>query len=244
MDRNRKPKASPSGYSSLRHISEVADVPVAVTEVRKLRRASGALRNGVIEISVPMCWRKQDKLDAIQSLINRILRKKKQEEALLNRDLGPLMTLETPAALEEYVRRLNAETFNVPLAKVRVGSSRYSQLAQMNIKTKTMTVSRYCLKGVPVEALRYLIVHELAHLLEASHNKRFWTLVTRHCPDYKKQSRIIRAVHHAMVENTGSAIPKGTPAQTIAAERTGARPREEMPRHAGTPASAQQLSLF
>ncbi len=63
-----------------------------------------------------------------------------------------------------------------------------------------MTVSKYCLSGVPEAALRYLLLHELAHLIEANHSRRFWNLVGQFVPDYRKQSKIIQAFHKRAVE--------------------------------------------
>ncbi len=37
----------------------------------------------------------------------------------------------------------------------------------------------------PPECLEYILVHELCHLLEKNHTKRFWKLVETHCPEYK-----------------------------------------------------------
>jgi len=37
----------------------------------------------------------------------------------------------------------------------------------------------------PSEVLYYVIVHELCHLLEMNHSKKFWSLVSNLCPDYK-----------------------------------------------------------
>lgn len=37
----------------------------------------------------------------------------------------------------------------------------------------------------------YVIVHELCHTLEKSHTKAFWTLVTRHLPDWKLQHAVL-----------------------------------------------------
>ena len=37
----------------------------------------------------------------------------------------------------------------------------------------------------PLAVLDYVVVHELMHLLELNHSKRFWALVEGVCPDYK-----------------------------------------------------------
>lgn len=44
----------------------------------------------------------------------------------------------------------------------------------------------------PAEVLDYVVVHELAHLLEMNHSKRFWAVVTRQCPDHKAHRRWLR----------------------------------------------------
>ena len=36
------------------------------------------------------------------------------------------------------------------------------------------------------EVIDYLITHELAHLTEMNHSKRFWAVVAEHCPNYKE----------------------------------------------------------
>jgi len=37
----------------------------------------------------------------------------------------------------------------------------------------------------PLQCLEYVLVHEMVHLLEASHNKRFYTLMTQFMPEWK-----------------------------------------------------------
>ena len=44
----------------------------------------------------------------------------------------------------------------------------------------------------PVEVLDYVVVHELAHLHELNHSKRFWDHVRRHCPEHKERRRWLR----------------------------------------------------
>ncbi len=37
----------------------------------------------------------------------------------------------------------------------------------------------------PPEVLDYLVIHELAHLREMNHSRRFWAVVAAQCPDWK-----------------------------------------------------------
>ena len=46
-----------------------------------------------------------------------------------------------------------------------------------------------CLLFQPPEVLRYLLVHELAHLRHMNHSARFWAEVARHEPDWKALDR-------------------------------------------------------
>ncbi len=39
---------------------------------------------------------------------------------------------------------------------------------------------------VPIEIVRYVIVHEMCHLVEMNHSKAFWILVSNLCPDWKE----------------------------------------------------------
>ena len=44
----------------------------------------------------------------------------------------------------------------------------------------------------PIECLEYVIVHELVHLLEASHNKRFYALMSQFMPEWKQHKRLLK----------------------------------------------------
>lgn len=88
--------------------------------------------------------------------------------------------------MQSYVKRINDATYRVPITGVRIGSAKYSRLAQINLKTRIITFSRFAIENVPERGRRYLVLHELAHVLEASHNKTFWHLVNQFEPDYKE----------------------------------------------------------
>jgi len=42
------------------------------------------------------------------------------------------------------------------------------------------------------EVIDYVIIHELCHLKEMNHSKKFWELVERFCPDYKHLRKELR----------------------------------------------------
>jgi len=44
----------------------------------------------------------------------------------------------------------------------------------------------------PRICLEYVLVHELVHLLEASHNKRFYALMTEFMPDWKAHRQLLK----------------------------------------------------
>lgn len=55
-----------------------------------------------------------------------------------------------------------------------------------NVKDKRIWLSSY-LGAYPEECLEYVIVHELCHLLERGHNRRFYALVASCLPDWKER---------------------------------------------------------
>lgn len=182
-----------------------------IEELPRLKSASARIREGVLVIRLPKRWPKATKLSAIASLRQKIATAQAKQQRLLEKTTkltektSATLQIKTLAELKAYIESLNAQTFKAPLKGVRLGRSKYSQLAQVNLKTGVMSVSCYCLgtnakQGVPEEAFRYLILHELAHFLEANHSPRFWAHVARFCPDYKHQRQVMRAFHQAAVQ--------------------------------------------
>ena len=49
----------------------------------------------------------------------------------------------------------------------------------------------YRLMLYPEEAREYVVVHELAHLVELNHSPAFYGIVERYMPDYKKREKLL-----------------------------------------------------
>lgn len=107
--------------------------------------------------------------------------------------------------LISYIHLVNKNTFNFELGSIRIGRSKATTLAYMRPRIKQMTISRFCLgEFVPERAIRYLIIHELAHIQISGHGCDFWELVEKYCPDYRLQQKIIQEFYSWNVEQEGN----------------------------------------
>ena len=50
----------------------------------------------------------------------------------------------------------------------------------------------YRLMLYPEAARDYVVVHELAHLVEMNHSKRFYDVIEKFMPDYKERKRMLK----------------------------------------------------
>lgn len=123
------------------------------------------------------------------------------------------------AFMSGYVRRINEATLKVTIGGIRIGSAKQTRLAQINLKSRIITFSRFAIENVPERGRRYLVIHELAHVNEPSHNKRFWQLVERFEPDYRQVSQSLQVAFRRNVKKdqggnrhlAGSLVDLGEP---------------------------------
>ena len=50
----------------------------------------------------------------------------------------------------------------------------------------------YRLMQYPESAREYVVLHELAHLLEMNHSPRFYKIIERYMPDYKERQKLLK----------------------------------------------------
>jgi predicted metal-dependent hydrolase len=103
-------------------------------------------------------------------------------------------------ALERwYKRQARAEVaWRLDDATARAGTD-YTSLSIRGQRTRWASCSsrgamsfNWRLLLAPLEILDYVVEHEVAHLEVLGHSRRFWALVARRCPDYKRHERWLR----------------------------------------------------
>lgn len=196
----------------------------------KGRTARARLRGTSLVMTIPRHWPRSEQEAAIAKFQRWGQRQKAVLAAVPALPPSPPLSLE---ALTALVERVNRETVQVRYAGVRIGRARYTRLAQVNLNTRILTFSRYAVDGMPERALRYLILHELAHLVVPDHSRAFWAVVSRHMPDYREQRRV--AQHHFQL--AGHAEPTSPPPAAPS------RPAEPAPVPSRS-TEGQQLRLF
>ncbi|HEY8118210.1 MAG TPA: SprT family zinc-dependent metalloprotease [Methylophilaceae bacterium] len=103
-------------------------------------------------------------------------------------------------ALVDFGRRLEilSAKLGVPTPPLFLSNAR-SRWGSCNSRGEVRLNWR--LLQAPPHIINYVICHELAHLKEMNHSAKFWAVVERICPDYKraeKEMKTLSAQLHAM----------------------------------------------
>ena len=93
------------------------------------------------------------------------------------------------ARVSRRVDALNDEHFGKDINNIKL-SDTYSRWGSCSSKSNINLATRLIL--APDEVLDAVIIHELAHLVEANHSPRFWAEVARALPDYRDYDRWLK----------------------------------------------------
>jgi predicted metal-dependent hydrolase len=103
---------------------------------------------------------------------------------VVEKHLWKLAARELPARLAELAKE---HQFDVRRVSVRNQKSRWGSCSRRG------TISlNWRLIQTPAFVRDYIILHELAHLKEMNHSKRFWREVARLCPDFSLAERWLK----------------------------------------------------
>lgn len=137
--------------------------------------------DGIMEILAPANMSDKELEPIIKNLTVRISRRKE-------------MTKLDDQTLEKRADILNRRYFNGLLQweSVRWASNQNKRHGSCNTRRGTILIS-HRIAEMPQFVLDYIIVHELAHLIEPNHSQRFWDLVYKY-PKVERAKGYLMAV--------------------------------------------------
>jgi predicted metal-dependent hydrolase len=87
--------------------------------------------------------------------------------------------------VKRYSREMNVQPSSVTYRALK------SRWGQCNVRTRQICISTYALL-LPDRCIEHVVVHELCHLLEPSHNARFHALMTQYYPRWRQARQATR----------------------------------------------------
>lgn len=118
--------------------------------------------------------------------------KRGQEINLLEKELRKLLRKKLNQILVQYSKLLGVKYNRVSIKKHRSKWGSCSHKNNLNFNL--------ALLSLPGDTMRYAVLHELVHLIEKKHTKKFWLIVGSLIPDYKKHEKILEG-HWVIVWN-------------------------------------------
>lgn len=88
----------------------------------------------------------------------------------------------------EYNYNLFQEQIPFPTLTIRKMSTRWGVC---NRKLKKVTLNSLLIR-YPLEAIDYVIIHELSHFVHFNHSKAFWAEVSKYSPKYKEIRKLLK----------------------------------------------------
>ena len=154
------------------------------------------VKNGDVHVSAPIGMSRQ-KITAfieehhewIERARKKTLERQQQRAAFFNK-----LPLTTRAQAEEALKRLkvqvepmverHAKVMGVQPSRVYYKPT-ISRWGQCNVRDRSICISTYVLL-LPEWCVEHVVVHELCHLLEPSHNARFYSLMDQYFPRWRE----------------------------------------------------------
>ena len=151
-------------------------------------------RDGTVKVHAPV----GTSLDYIREFVEKnenwiikskekVAERNKKYEALTDKDIKAMKHATEcyiPLRVESLAKKMGVKPTGVKIttAKTRFGSC--------NAKN-SLCFSCY-LALYDTDAIDYVVIHELAHIIEKNHSKRFYAIVEKYMPDYKEQIKKLK----------------------------------------------------
>ena len=169
---------------------------IQITFRKTSRLSMRIVKNGDVHVSAPIGLPRREIDLFIEQHLDWIdkARKKTYEKQKRRADFYNQLPLETPAQYEEALQKLRMLVepmvdFYTKIMGVNPSRIYYKQVisrwGQCNVKDRSICISAYVLL-LPDWCVEHVVVHELCHLLEPSHNARFHALMDQYFPRWRE----------------------------------------------------------
>ena len=111
-----------------------------------------------------------------------------ESEGLGRAVLGRFLLIQAETHLPPLLETVSRETgLGYTRVSIRRQRSRWGSCSAQGAISLNAT-----LMFLPAHMTRYVLVHELCHTAHLNHSSRYWSLVARHCPEYRVVEREMR----------------------------------------------------
>lgn len=189
----------------------LTQVPLVLTWSSRRSWSLEVSAGGVVTLRLPHGFSERRTEEIIREKSSWILKAlEKQKERSRERELAkPRHTEEEKKVLEQqYIRRARTvfpqrveyfEPFLPSRHRAVTGIRIRAQKTRWGSCSSKGTLSfNWKLMMAPDEVIDYVVVHELCHLCEMNHSKRFWSLVGTILPDYQRRRRWLKENGHLL----------------------------------------------
>lgn len=156
---------------------------------KKIKNLYIQIQNGEVIVKVPHRMKENDIQEFVQKKVKWIaenLKKEKQkpqEEEITPQKIENLKnTIQT--AIQKYTNQLKVYPNKIRIKNIKYAWGSCSSNRNITINAKLANKSK--------EAIEYVVLHELCHLKEMNHSKKFWDLVEGCMSDYKVYRKELR----------------------------------------------------
>ena len=153
-------------------------------------------------MTAPSWMRDEDIAEIIDSHREWIALERAKQRPRLRLDPRHVSETEARRAVRELIAMLideEAAELGVEPKRVQIRDQR----SRWGSCSTTGTLSfNWRLVLAPFEVLDYIVVHELCHVREMNHSKRFWALVSATIPDYVACRKELRKLERGLLNNS------------------------------------------
>lgn len=157
-------------------------------KIYRQRRATLMMRPvpGAIEVYIPYQLKENDRV--VKDFIAKGLRKFGDNIPDIPPEVTSKQTIKR--MVKDYAERMTVKASRVQFRDMRRKWGSCSSKGTVTLNSR--------LTWLEADLAEYIVCHELAHLIELNHSKKFWAIVEQHMPDYKARLKELRRVEKTL----------------------------------------------